>query len=299
MTNDLSEPYLALRTCSFVRTSASVSFSSFTMSQTITWSRSKSSSPYPVEGSGHDAVGSAASPGATPRTKSTTPSKIKRKQHFNVERAYQILNMHQIARQSGRWCLVNFLFVLFFYFGGCQSVLYHVLSLEHNFVRYIEIALLAVFMWNVGSNFYKYIKPRFSQPQVQLSSEQKTLLGISKEDEKLFAGPRPTQQVTPTRSATPGTSKGVTPPTFPMRRSPARSTSTSSTSALEYSPATRQSTGILGTSPGRSSTTSLNNHTSPGRSSTLYTPGSGVSRLTPRTGFTFIFLNERLQDALS
>jgi len=240
------------------------------MSQTITWSPSKSFSP--VLGADENPLDtSSTSHGGTPRIKST-PAKIQRRQHFNVEKAYQLLNMHNVAKRSGRWCVVNFVFALLFYFQACQGILFVLFSWEHSVLRYLELLLSAVFTWNVGSNFYKYIKPQFKQSQVELSNQQKALLGISKEDEKLFSARQQTQENT-SRSATPiKTSKAVTPPSIPLRRSPARTTSTSTSSVLEYSPS-RQTSSLL-----------QNTHTSPGRSTTpLYSQGSG-SRLTPLAG---------------
>lgn len=207
------------------------------MSQTITRARSKSLSPGQV-GDTSSPLLHQDSPGGLSLGSSRlkpTPSKIKKSQHSNVEKTYEVLNMHKVAKRSGKWCLINLSLAVLTYFEVLQWLVFLTLSWHHLLLKYLEMGLVGLFGWNVISNLYRYVLPAFSKAQVQLSQQQKALLGISKENEKLFAT---TPQRTPSSQPTAQSAKKViTPPSLPMRRSPARNVSTTSqSSVLDYSP---------------------------------------------------------------
>jgi len=165
--------------------------------------------------------------------------------------------------------MVNLIFALLLYFQLGQGLCFHLFSFDSLLVRYGEFALFLLTSWNVGSNLYKYMKPRFSQSHVQLTDQQKSLLGISNENEKLFCVHESVAKSGAMSTVTPATniSIAITPPSIPMRRSPARNSSSS----------TSQSNSILEYSPGRHTASLLQN--TPNQS----TQGN-ASRFTPRGG---------------
>ncbi|XP_057297066.1 transmembrane protein 209-like [Hydractinia symbiolongicarpus] len=220
------------------------------MSHTITRQRSFTSPPY-----------------NEPTTPSNRPTKIERIQHSIVGSTNDLLSINRTSKQSARWCLINLILALLFFFGFFQFMITRMFSLQHSLVQYVDYFFTLMFSWNVLTNLYLYCIPTFARHNVILSPKQKSLLGITKENEKLFCVQDFTS--TPCQQTNQGSSS---PSAYPMRRQSSRA---SSSSLLDYSPVHKTSPTHTQYSPGRSPSSPNRGQYSPSRGQ--FSPGRGQS----------------------
>jgi len=172
-------------------------------------------------GTGSQEVKMANTPQSTPGTPSVR-GKIKPIQFPVVDSTTRLLHQHKMTRLYGKGTIVNLLLAIFFYCHLPAFLLSITLGYHSHMVGYATSGLCVVYACNTVFNFYQYLKSQFQREKVVLSEKQRTLLGINKEQERLFSDVKSSTPIskTPTSSSTPTVK---TPSSYPIKRSSSRS----------------------------------------------------------------------------
>lgn len=183
--------------------------------------------------------------------------RIRRVQRPIVDTANDVILVHQKAKRSAIWCLVNTMGALLAYFGIVQFCIVQLIATRHPLFSYIDTLLFMVFCWNVLTNVYLYCLPVFRKQKIALSQKQKQLLGINRENEYLFQSSPTVTQAACVKPQSTTTTTPTQASSYPIRRTATR---TSPASPFDVSPGRQHS-------PNRSQTSPINKY-SPSRNTT-------------------------------